>query len=235
MELFYHEISRNKREKCKSKKNFLNRNVGNAWLFTRNVDWTGWKKSHNYCIDWYQFRECLWQCGDVTEKDKRYESSRIRRCIRMEQTESKGWLFWWACVISASILANGEQIWIIALMPTETKLKIPNKWPILMELKYIFESNWILKAKLCIFVINISCTQNYRSVLNWFYLPGNLLICQPMIFTMDGKWGNDCDWWFPLSIFLWHAHWLWFMTFNAIWMWWCFRGNVCFFNQIHLW
>lgn len=139
VELFYHEISRNKREKCKSKKNFLNRNVGNAWLFTRNVDWTGWKKSHNYCIDWYQFRECLWQCGDVTEKDKRYESSRIRRCIRMEQTESKGWLFWWACVISASILANGEEIWIIAFMPTETKLKIPNKWPILKELKYIFE------------------------------------------------------------------------------------------------
>lgn len=102
--------------------------------------WLDWmKKSHNYCIDWYQFRECLWQCGDVTEKDKRYESSRIRRCIRMEQTESKGWLFWWACVISASILANGEEIWIIAFMPTETKLKIPNKWPILKELKYIFE------------------------------------------------------------------------------------------------
>lgn len=55
--------------------------------------WLDWmKKSHNYCIDWYQFRKCLWQCGDVTEKDERYESSGIRQCIRMEQKQYKGWL-----------------------------------------------------------------------------------------------------------------------------------------------
>lgn len=61
-ELFYRGISRNKREKCKSKKNLFNRNDGNAWLFTRNVDWTGWKNRTTIALIDTNFVNV---CGDV--------------------------------------------------------------------------------------------------------------------------------------------------------------------------
>lgn len=66
----------------------------------RSLDWG--KKSHNECIDWYEFLKCLWLCGDVTEEEKQYKRPHTWRCIWMKRTEYKGWLFRWVCAMRIS-------------------------------------------------------------------------------------------------------------------------------------